>query len=228
MKQTIKFSSESTLAWQCFEQLQNEIINGTLKPGEKLKIGPIKNRFSIGQSPVREALSRLASCGLVEIENNKGFRVSTISEADIRDTYHIFTLIENMALAMAIERGDDTWESSIVATLHSLGLIETSTTTHSYNVWALRNYNFHIALIAACGSPSLLHMRHYIYMKFDRYCKIAYQLDGHPLFLNHNEHIQLAQAVLARETSHAQALMTYHINGAIEAVITNMKENNLI
>ena len=105
MTKKVIFSSESTLSQQFYEQLQNEIIEGILKPGQKLKVAPIKERFNIGQSPVREALSRLASFGLVEIENNKGFRVSTISEADIRDTYNTFTHIENMALSLAIEYG---------------------------------------------------------------------------------------------------------------------------
>jgi GntR family transcriptional regulator, carbon starvation induced regulator len=228
MKQIVKFSSESTLAQQCFEQLQDDIIHGILKPGEKLKVGPITQRFSIGQSPVREALSRLASFGLVDVETNKGFRVSAISEADIRDTYNTFTQIENMALAMAIEKGDDSWESSIVAALHTLGRIETQVTAHPYTMWAERNYNFHVALIAACNSPTLLKIRQYVYIKFDRYCKIAYQLSSHPLSLNHEEHTQLAQTVLARDTKRAQALMTYHINGAIETVIDTVKKNNLI
>ena len=85
MEKKTRFTSESTLAQQCYVQLQDEIIAGTLKPGEKLKVEPIKQRFGIGQSPVREALSRLAARGLVEVEDNKGFRVAMISQADIRD-----------------------------------------------------------------------------------------------------------------------------------------------
>lgn len=227
MDKKIYFTSESTLAQQCYELLQTEIIEGILKPGQKLKVEPIKQRFNIGQSPVREALSRLAAFGLVDIEENKGFRVATISEKDIRDTYAIFSRIEAMALALAIEHGDETWEATIVAALYKLALIEKNPNVESYAVWAERNYNFHIALIAGCNSPTLLEIRRTVYLKFDRYCRMAYHISKDELLINHEEHTKLADAVLQRDTQKAIALMHYHINGPIEEVIQKFQENNL-
>ncbi len=228
MGKKIIFSCESTLAQQCYEQLQSEIIQGILKPGQKLKVAPIKERFNIGQSPVREALSRLVSSGLVDVEDNKGFRVSTISESNIRDIYATFTLIENMALALAIEHGDAGWEALIVAELHKLSLLENKKEFDSYAQWAECNYNFHVALISGCNSPTLLDIRRNLYMKFDRYCRMAYQISKHALSINNHEHQQIARAVLARDKKKAQALMIYHINGAIEDVIKDFKKNNFI
>lgn len=228
MEKKIIFSSDSTLSQQCYEQLQSEIIEGTLKPGQKLKVAPIKERFNIGQSPVREALSRLVSFGLVEIEDNKGFRVSTISESDIRDTYNTFTQIENMALSLAIERGDADWEASIVAELHKLSLLENKKGFDSYAQWAECNYNFHMALIAGCNSPTLLEIRRNLYMKFDRYCRMAYHISKHELPVNNHEHKKIAQAVLKRDKKTVEDLMTYHINGVIEDVVKNFKKNSFI
>lgn len=228
MEKKIIFSSDSTLSQQCYEQLQSEIIEGILKPGQKLKVAPIKERFNIGQSPVREALSRLVSFGLVEIEDNKGFRVSTISEFDIRDTYTTFTQIENMALLLAMERGDSTWEANIVAELHKLSLLENKKGFDSYAQWAECNYNFHKALIAGCNSPTLLEIRCNVYRKFDRYCRMAYQISKHDLAVNNHEHKKMADAVLKRDKRVAQELMTYHINGAIEDVIKNFKKNSFM
>lgn len=227
MEHKVRFKPESSLAQQCYEQLQHEIIEGILKPGEKLKVDPLKVRFEIGQSPIREALSRLAAFGLVEIEDNKGFRVSSISQADIIDTYEIFTRIENMALALAIEHGDAEWEGRIVAELHKLSLLETKQKLISHASWAEQNYNFHVALIAGCKSPILLDIRRNIYIKFDRYCRIAYGLLSDNS-VNHGDHKMLAEAVLARDVKKAQKLMTYHINGAREEVIQKFKDNNLI
>jgi len=228
MEKKIIFTSDSTLSQQCYEQLQNEIIEGILIPGQKLKVAPIKERFNIGQSPVREALSRLVSFGLVEIEDNKGFRVSTISESDIRDTYTIFTQIENIALSLAIKHGDAIWEANIVAELHKLSLLENKKGFDSYAQWAECNYNFHKALIAGCNSPTLLEIRRNLYMKFDRYCRMSYQISKHELSVNNHEHKKIAQAVLNRDKKTAQDLMAYHINGAIEDVIKNFKKNSFI
>jgi len=224
----MRFTSEATLAQQCYEQIQNEIIEGVLRPGEKLKVGPLKERFSIGQSPVREALSRLVACGLVDVEDNKGFRVAQISESNIRDIYDIFIRIEIMALELAIKRGGTEWEAGIVAELYKLSLIENRKNAVLCNEWAEQNYNFHVALIAGCKSPVLLEIRRNLYMKFDRYCRMAYQLTKESLSVNHEEHAQLAQAVLTRDVKKMKSEITYHISGALEDVIKKFKQNKLM
>ncbi|MEI7580948.1 MAG: GntR family transcriptional regulator [bacterium] len=224
----VMFTSENTLAQQCYEQLQRDIITGVLKPGEKLKVQALKDRFAIGQSPIREALSRLAAFSLVDLEENKGFRVAVISEADIRDTYATFTAIENRALFLSMQHGDDAWEALVVGALHRLSLIEQRNLFDCYAAWAERNYDFHVALISACQSPILLSIRHHLYMKFDRYCRMAYHLAQQDLVINNHEHNELAQAVLARDVKRVEALNEYHINGAIEEVVARFKQNDLM
>lgn len=221
--------TESTLTQQCYEQLQNDIIEGTLKPGQKLKVAAIKQKLSIGQSPIREALSRLVANGLVDTEDHKGFRVSQMSEMSIRDIYETFSRVENMALSLAIERGDSLWEANVLAAFHILTLVENSNTTDiPYSIWSERNYNFHVALISACGSPELLRIRRTLYMKFDRYCRMAYQIIGKQLSDNYEDHQKLVHATLQRDTPKAQQLMTHHIIGALEDIIRKFKDNQLI
>lgn len=229
MEKKIKFTEMDTFSQQCYEQLEHEIVDGDLKPGSKLKVMQLKERFGIGQSPVREALSRLVASGLVSVEENKGFRVARMSEKDIRDIYRVFTAVEIMALEWAIEEGDDLWRSQIVAALYQLSLIENSTDQlDSYQVWAEKNYNFHFALIAGCNSPQLLEIRRNLYLKFDRYCRLSYQLAQRPLSVNYKEHEQLAEAVLQRDTKKAVAIMNHHINGPLEDIIEVLKKNGLL
>jgi GntR family carbon starvation induced transcriptional regulator len=222
------FKTNSTLAQQCYEQLQTDIIDGTLKPGEKLKVERIKERFTVGQSPIREALSRLVASGLVQTEDNKGFRVAKLSETDIRDIYDTFTRVENMALALAMERGDDAWESNIVAALHQLSIIESKQEAVPYALWAERNYNFHVALIAGCKSPTLLEIRRMLYLKFDRYCRMAFNTTKDSLTVNNDEHKKMAELVLKRDFKAVQELMNHHINEPLEEIIQKLKQNNLI
>lgn len=223
MDNKIRNNPQNTLTQQCYEQLQSDIIDGTLKPGEKLKVEPMKQRFGVGQSPIREALSRLATSGLVTIENNKGFRVTNVSEDNIRDIYSTFIRIENMALELAIEYGDDAWEAAVVSELHKLSLIEQKNNPNSFVAWFKQNYNFHLALISGCNSPALLEIRHMIYQKFDRYCRMAYPIIKDGLITNHQEHQAIVSAALQRDIKKAQELMTHHINGSLEEVIKKLK-----
>ena len=218
----------NTLVQQSFKTIQELIIRGELKPGQKLKVEELKELLHMGQSPIREALSKLAAGGLVEAESNRGFYVARISEQDIRDIYTTFTHIENMALALALEKGGVEWETGIIAALYQLGLIEKSKEPASIDIWTQKNYAFHVALISGCNSPTLLKIRHDLYLKFDRYCRIAFNLHKNTLSLNHEEHEKMAQAALQRNTKEAQALMTYHINGALDDVIELLKMNNIL
>lgn len=227
MKRPVEFTLDSTFAQQCYEQLQLEIVQGILKPGEKLKVEPIKNRFGIGQSPVREALSRLAAFGLVEVEDNKGFRVAAISEQDIRDTYAVFTEIETLALFWAMQHGDEAWETNIVAQLYRLSTVELSSSRVSPTLWSQRNYDFHLALIAGCKSETLFEIRRHLYMKFDRYNQMSYNLSIDLAHGNHEAHKALADAVLKRDMIKAKALLFEHINGQLENTIKEFKLHDL-
>lgn len=219
---------ETTFSGQCYEHIQEMIINGTLAPGQKLKVEELKSQFGVGQSPIREALSRLVTSGLVEMHDNKGFRVARVSEADVRDTYRTFLQIELLALMQAIEFGDDAWEAGIVAALHQLALIENKKGPVAYADWLKRNYAFHVSLITGCNSPLLLELRAMVYRRFERYCYIAFTILPSELELNHKEHKQLAQSVLQRDAQKAQELMEHHILGALEDVVKMLKKNQVI
>ncbi len=225
---TLKNTSEATLATQCLDQLQEDILNGIFLPGQKLKIELLKEKLNAGQSPIREALSRLTELGMVEAEENKGFRVARMSESDVRDIYNVFFNIEMLALEQAIKLGDDSWEANIAGTLHKLAIIENKTEQVTYADWSERNYAFHVALISGCNSPLLLELRADVFRRFDRYCRIAFNLSQTTLHLNHEEHKKLAEAVLRRDLEEAKKLQHYHIFGALEDVIKTLKNNKLL
>ncbi len=227
MKKII-LEKENTLAAQCFEAIQDAIIDGTCAPGQKLKVEELKQKLSVGQSPIREALSRLAASGLVEALDNKGFRVAQMSEADIRDIYQTFFDIEMLALKRSMQFGDDAWQTAIVGALHHLALIENKSEPVPYAAWAERNYAFHLSLIAGCNSPLLLKIRADVHRRFDRYCCISFKVSHAQLHVNHAEHKKLADAVLQRDVKKVEALMSYHIFGALEEVIEILKKNKLL
>ncbi len=225
---SLPHKKETSLAIQCYEYLEENIINGTFTPGQKLKIKDLKELLNVGQSPLREALSRLIASGLIQAEEHKGFRVSRLSESDVRDTYNTFLHIEMLALTQALQIGDDAWEASIVGALHQLALVETKKEPVAYAVWTKQNYAFHVALISGCNSPLLLHLRAEVYRRFDRYCRISFTLSHDKLSFNHEEHKKLATAVLQRDEKTALELMTDHIMGALEDVILTLKKNKLL
>ena len=75
---------EDGVSGDIFASLRADIINGSLKPGARLRFIELQARYGIGTSPIREALSRLAADRLVIQEVNRGFRVPPVSLAGFR------------------------------------------------------------------------------------------------------------------------------------------------
>ena len=66
--------SGETLASTVYDRLLEDILKGKLEPGLKLKLQVLKTKYSVGNSPLREALNRLSEYGMVIREESKGFR----------------------------------------------------------------------------------------------------------------------------------------------------------
>jgi GntR family transcriptional regulator, carbon starvation induced regulator len=95
-------------------KLAQDIIGGALEPGSKLKLNVLSKRYGVSAIPLREALSRLASSGLVEIEDQRGYRTSSVSVQDLEDVTWVRQQVECLALKRSIEIGNIDWETRIV------------------------------------------------------------------------------------------------------------------
>ena len=74
-----------TLNSSALSRLRADIIACRLMPNERLRVEALRERYGMSISPLREALMRLEAEGLVELEQNKGFRVSEVSQENLRD-----------------------------------------------------------------------------------------------------------------------------------------------
>jgi DNA-binding GntR family transcriptional regulator len=201
-------------------QIRADIVGLDLRPGKKLRLDALKKSYNVGLSPLREALSRLVSEGLVELADQRGFTVSRLSTGDLRDVTFLRQELECLALRLAIERGDDAWEGDILSAHHQLSKPpRRQDLSSTFNKeWEARHRAFHYALVKACGSPRLLSIRNLLYDQSDRYRRIAAsnQLAERDIATEHSE---ICGATLARDTDAACALLKTHIGRTAEIAI---------
>ncbi|WP_051559931.1 DNA-binding transcriptional regulator CsiR [Marinobacterium jannaschii] len=197
-------------------QLKDDILTGFFSPGEKLKMTTLKARYQVGVSPLREALSQLLVEQLVVVENQRGFKVHPISQAEMQDIYQTRSHIEALCVVQAIENGDDAWEAGIVAAAHQLkksaSLLEQSEA--DLHRWEALHQAFHTAIARGCQSPSLLHVRRSLYEKASRYRNLWLKqnmIDGVVFDANQKDHNDLVDAVLARDSDTAERLIKEHL-----------------
>jgi GntR family transcriptional regulator, carbon starvation induced regulator len=199
-----------TLTTDLFEQIRSDILHNRLEPGSRLLFRDMRERYRSGLSPLREALMRLVSEGLVLLEDHKGFRVAPVSREEMIDIANTLLELEAIAIRMAVEKGDDRWEAQIVARYHELSKREMFVADGTLDAeWEARNVAFHESLYEACGSPSLKLVCHLLYERHSRYRRLRTR-QGDPSRNVSKEHEGLMRATIGRNADAAIALLRKH------------------
>ena len=207
------FDSELTLTIQAYSKLRAQVISGALVPGQRLKVELLRDLIEIGATPIREALSLLTSEGLVERLDKRGFRVSEVSLEEYEDLHTTRCMLEAHTLRELIARGDQAWEDRVVLVNHRLGrlprMVSDNQGTRSNPEWERMHKLFHMSLLAASPSKTLLQFCDQLHDRINRYRSVAaIGASGHRD--SKSEHEFLAEAVLDRDAELAVERLLQH------------------
>ena len=203
-----------TLTEHAYDVLRRDILTGALSPEMKLRTDTLKERYGLGGSTLREALTRLTGEALVTFEGQRGFRVAPASREDFADLCDVRRIVEIDALRRSIEAGNEDWEARVVAAYHRLSRVESQMPAHLeevYEEWEKRNGAFHQALISACPSRWLKRIHDLLFQQAERYRRITFA-SGRVVPRNvHAEHKAIMEAAVARDVDAACGLAASHI-----------------
>ena len=155
-----KKTEDTTIVELLASSLRRDIAFGTLLPDQKLKLNELLARYGGSNHSMRETLRMLSAEGLVEATAQRGFRVTSATEDDLRDIALVRIEIEKIALARSITLGNVAWEGRVIATHHALQKAEAAVAQAPDDLKALEWDEacraFAAALIEACDSPRLI------------------------------------------------------------------------
>ena len=203
MKTTTTTQSSTQRAYL---DLRTAIITGQLPPGQRLKVEALKDSLSTGASPVREALSLLTSDQLVERIDQRGFRVAHASREQFQEILDLRCQLEEMALRESITTGDRDWEEALVLSHHRMSRTDRSDST----AFDPLHKDFHMALLAACGSPILLRFCSQLYDLNIRYRYLAGTSKSYGVRDVDAEHRAILDAAVDRDITLASKLLQDH------------------
>ena len=219
-------NSNKNTAAQIIDSLTNDIVSGEFYPKQKLHIKTLKEKYNVGTSPLREALSQLIAKDLVISENQRGFYVSDISIDDLYDIYQARAKIESLCLDMAIDHGDDYWEANIIAASHRLNKYS-KLKSIDVDEWQSRHSLFHDMLVSGCKSPRLLQIRGSLFEKSKRYRNLWLKenvTDSETLKVNQSEHAELMNLALERDKDGISKLIENHIMTPVEIIKKSLSQ----
>ncbi len=210
---TVPMPGAATRATSVYDQLRADLLAGGIEPGAKLAIEALAEHYAASATPLREALNRLVSDGLVERREQRGFVVAPISAADLAEITRTRCWLEEIALRESIAAHTTDWEEALVLAHHRLARTPRSLSESRFEdnpEWEPRHREFHRALIAGCGSRWLLGFCEQLADQYQRYRRLSAPRAFHKRGVK-SEHQQLMQAAIEGRADEAVALLRAHV-----------------
>ena len=200
------------------------MLTGQLAPGRKLQIRFLTERYGAGQTPIREALNRLVSDGLVACQDQRGFSVAGISAAELVELTRTRCWVEALALRHAIASATPAWEEELVLACHRLIRTKRSLSSDTYQEhpeWEALHRSFHRALLRTCGSRPLRLFCDQLADQLYRYRQLSVR-KVYPNRDINGEHEAILKAVLDGDAEHAVTLLIAHYQATAEIVLHDL------
>lgn len=198
-----------------YRRIRADILFGRLAPGARLRLDRLRSHYGVSVSTLREVLNRLVSERLVVAEGQKGFQVAPVSAANLQEIAALRRLLEGRALEQSFAAGDTDWEARVVAAHHRLARMEERMAMGDrtdVEAWKRSDWEFHQALISACGSRMLVETHAAVFDKYLRYQVLALSYRG---AIASNEHAALRDCALARDAARARTVLSEHVEGGV-------------
>ncbi len=147
--------TQKSLAEHIVEDLEQKIIDGSLKPGQRLIEQALCDTFGVSRAPVREAFQILENRGFLVREPRKGVSVAKATRQEAEDIYRIRASLGGLATALAIEKRTPELLAALKALQQRLVEAEKADDLGTYQEL---NQQFHALIIDACRNPRLIQL----------------------------------------------------------------------
>jgi len=208
-----------------YQQLRNDILDGSIEPSGKLSIALLSGRYNASAAPVREALSRLAAEGLVIRKGQRGYWAAPVSVEEFIDVARLREMLEVDAFRQSIRHGDLDWEANIAGARHRELTVRRNAEGH-YGEHAgeliRENRRFHMALISGCPSVWQLRFISTLYDQSERFRRLSLISLSDTTKPAGDEHEEIMEAAFRRDEEEACRLLKAHIEHSNQRVVETL------
>ncbi|HVW42544.1 MAG TPA: GntR family transcriptional regulator [Amycolatopsis sp.] len=190
-------------------QLREAIMNGSLPPGTQLAETELAGQFQVSRGPLREAMQRLVSEGLLRSERHRGLFVIDLEAEDIHDIYSARLAIERAAV-LAVLGGD---RAAAAACLEQA--VQEMAEASDEHAVSEADIRFHEALVEASGSKRLVRMSRTLLIE-TRMCVSALRRTYGSDEERVTEHKRITEAIRDGDQEAAVSLLEAHMEDAVQ------------
>jgi DNA-binding GntR family transcriptional regulator len=198
-------------------EIRQRIRNGDLVPGQRLVAGELSAELKISGGPVREALTRLAGEGLVELHPHRGGVVRSQTKEDVLEIFQLREVIEGLAARLAARAV--AMKAASPAPLQAVAdkgrrLAKAA----DFLRYAQANQEFHEAIYALAAKPRIVELASQLSDQIDR---LNNRRLGHVSVLHNSaaEHDEIVAAIMAGNEVLAEERMRNHVSASGKTLV---------
>lgn len=217
----LKLQNYQPLRDVVFDHLRNSILNGELKPGERLMEVQLAEQLGVSRTPVREAIRKLELEGLVVMVARKGAYVADVSVKDILDVLEVRSVLEGLAASLAAERiTEEELEKLELISYKFNRYLENDDTEGMIEM----DVQFHDQIIESTRNPKLIHIAQSLQEQVHRF-RVTYFSELGKYSGIHSEHQAILEAIANRDAAEAQRVAQEHVD-TLEQSIVNFADKS--
>lgn len=190
------------------EAIEHLVLNGELRPGAKLDEQVLADRFAVSRTPVREALRRLASTGLIELKPNKGAFVALMTSGRLEEMFIAMAELEATCARLAAMSMAPVERRSLQRLHESMGELARREEVEAF---VDANDAFHNLIYSGAHNGPLEEMTLGLRRRLAPYRRSQFRAQGR-LERSQQEHDAVVKAILVGDPARAHASMLHHVD----------------
>lgn len=218
---TLRMDSLLPLRDVVFVTLREAILEGKLKPGDRLMEIQLSNQLGVSRTPIREAIRMLEKEGLAITIPRKGAQVAKLSEKDMEDVLEIRNVLDELAVSTACDRMED---DELMALKTAKESFEIAVKKKDTTAIAEADVAFHDVIYQACKNPKLENILNNLREQMYRY-RLEYVKDESVYKNLVEEHNALYEGFVRKNKELLITITNKHLQNQIDAVAKVIREN---
>ena len=217
----LKTMRDTSLAKLVREDLLEHILNGDIKPGDRISEPDVASRLQVSRVPVREALRELESSGLVVSRKHAGVFVRAIEAKEVQDLYEIRSVLDSFAGAKAAQLAAEPRQELAQALEASIAVMQAAQKQANLAAYYSENLHFHWLIVQAAHNEQLSHTYQEVVQKLHL---ARLQSLSHVAGMKTSiaEHQSITQAIAHGDSERTKDLLATHVSSAYSRLKQSM------
>lgn len=202
-----------------YKALRDDILSGKLGPDASLNTSELSRKMNVSRTPIREAINKLASVGLVDKINHREAKVAGFLSDEMHEIFYVRAALEGLAARLSAQYMP---QADKVRLMQLAQILVDSVEEMTNEEFAENNHEFHHLIYESVKTPLIKELINQFYTITQRYRTIAYGITGRSKTVA-EEHFKIAHYILTGDEVNAEKYGIAHHQNTILA-IENIKK----